>query len=99
MRSDVPRYESTGRTSVQDLDADLVRLRRRDLDVLELEWLTCAPADGGLALDDFASGVGHGGEEERGSEQRVRRDGLPLILYPGRLISSGGPHCACLTLV
>ena len=48
-------------TRVEDLDADLVGLRGSDVDVLELEGLACAPADGGLAPDDFAGGVGHDG--------------------------------------
>ena len=51
-------------TGVQNLDAHFVRLRRRDLDVLELERLACTPADGGLALDDFSSSVGHGRVEK-----------------------------------
>ena len=54
-------------TGVENLDADFVSLRRRDLDLFNLERLACAPADGGLALDGLASGVRHSGrEQERG---------------------------------
>ena len=45
---------------MKDTDADFVSLRGCNLDLLDLERLACAPADGGLALDDLTSG-GHGG--------------------------------------
>ena len=43
------------------MDANFMRARRSDLDFLELERLARTPANGGLALDDFSSGVRHGG--------------------------------------
>ena len=58
-------------TGPEDVDADFVGARGRDLDVLELEGLACAPADGGLAGDGLSNGVGHSGgqgEGERGGE-------------------------------
>ena len=48
-------------TGVQNLDADFVRLRGRDIDLLDLERLAGAPADGGLAFNGLADGVRHGG--------------------------------------
>ena len=51
-------------TGVKNLNADFVSARRSDFDLLDLERLACAPADGGLALDDFSSSVGHGRVEK-----------------------------------
>lgn len=56
MRGDERRENRTG---VEDTNADLVRLRRCDLDLFDLQGLTGAPADGSLALDGLSSGVGH----------------------------------------
>ena len=50
-----------GLTGPEDADADLVRARGRDLDLLDLEGLAGAPADGGLAGDGLADGVRHDG--------------------------------------
>ena len=50
-------------TRPEDVDADLVRARGRDLDLLDLERLACAPADGGLAGNGLSCGVRHGGRE------------------------------------
>jgi hypothetical protein len=36
-----------------------VRARGFNLDVLDLEWLACTPAYGGLALDDLSGSFGH----------------------------------------
>ena len=47
-------------TGIEDFDADFVSARGSDFNVLDLERLSCGPADGGLALDDLTSG-GHGG--------------------------------------
>ena len=48
-----------GLTGPEDVDADLVSARGRDLDFLDLEGLAGAPADGGLACDGFSSSVRH----------------------------------------
>ena len=70
---DVPRDESHATlTGPEDMDADLVRARRRDLDLLDFERLAGAPADGGLARNGLSSGVRHGGR----GEGRVRAGGL-----------------------
>ena len=61
---------STVLTGPEDVDADLVRARGRDLDLLDLERLACAPADGSLARNGLSSGVGH----RRGSESRRMED-------------------------
>jgi|HubBroStandDraft_3_1064219.scaffolds.fasta_scaffold1523684_1 hypothetical protein len=44
---------------VENLDSDFVCTRGFDLDVLDLEWLACTPAYGGLALDDLSGSFGH----------------------------------------
>lgn len=36
-------------TSVEDLDTDLVGLRRSDLDIFDGKWLASFPGDGGLS--------------------------------------------------
>lgn len=46
-------------TGVEDFDADFVLPGRCDLDLLNLQRLACAPADGGLALDNFSCSVRH----------------------------------------
>lgn len=55
-------------TGVQNLDAHFIGLRRRDLDVLELERLSSSPADSSLALNDLSCGVRHGSERTSGQE-------------------------------
>ena len=57
-------------------------LRRSDLDLLDLERLACAPADGSLALDGFSSGVGHGGEWQTRRENQERETVLGGALTP-----------------
>ena len=44
---------------VENLDPDFVCTRGFDLDFLDLEWLACTPAYGGLALDDLSGSFGH----------------------------------------
>lgn len=44
---------------VENLDSDFMCTRGFDLDVLDLEWLACTPAYGGLALDDLSGSFGH----------------------------------------
>lgn len=53
------------RTGVKDVDADFVGAGRGDLDLLELEGLASAPADGGFAGDGLSDG-GHDGKEREG---------------------------------
>ena len=48
-------------TSPENLNADFVRARGRDLDLLDLQRLASAPADGGFAGDGLPSSVRHGG--------------------------------------
>ena len=51
-----------------------MRLRRRDIDLLELEGLARAPANGGLALDGLSNSVRHGGckvREKGGAQEDV----------------------------
>ena len=58
---------------MKDVDADFVSLWGRDLDGLELQGLSCDPANGGLAGNGFSSGVGH---DVNGSGRgRGRREG------------------------
>lgn len=64
-------------TGVEDLDAHLVCLGWCDLDVLELEWLACIPADGSLALDNFSSSVGH--DSASTSSEEISGDTLPGV--------------------
>ena len=52
--------KSKRRTGVEDLNANLVCLRGRNLDLLDLEGLAGTPADSSLALDDLTGGVRHG---------------------------------------
>jgi len=44
---------------VENSDSDFMCTRGFDLDVLDLEWLACTPAYGGLALDDLSGSFGH----------------------------------------
>ena len=72
MRVGFRSYLEGGRpelTGVQDLDPDLVGARGSDLDLLDLERLACAPADGGLARNGLSCGVGHGGVEQTRREK------------------------------
>ena len=72
MRVGLRSYLEGGRpelTGVQDLDPDLVGARGSDLDLLDLERLACAPADGGLARNGLSCGVGHGGVEQTRREK------------------------------
>lgn len=62
---DVPHGDGHARlTGPEDVDADLVCTRRRDLDLLDFERLARAPADGGLARNGLSGSVRHGGQEE-----------------------------------
>lgn len=49
-------------TSVDNLDADLVRPWRSDLYLLDLEFFACRPADGSFALDNLTYGGDHDDE-------------------------------------
>ena len=44
---------------VKNLDSDLVCARGFHFDIFELKWLTCTPAYGSLALDDFPFSFRH----------------------------------------
>ena len=48
-------------TSIEDLDAHLVGLRRGNLDLLDLEGLAGTPANSRLAGDRLSNGIGHCG--------------------------------------
>ena len=81
MRVGLRSYLEGGRpelTGVQDLDPDLVGARGSDLDLLDLERLACAPADGGLARNGLSGGVRHGGQEESSVRGAQRREGAVL---------------------
>ena len=51
----------SGLACVENFDSDFVCTRGFDLDIIDLEWLACTPAYGGLALDDLSGSFGHGG--------------------------------------
>ena len=80
-------------TGPEDLNADLVRARRGDLDLLDFEGLACAPADGGLALDGLSCGVRHGGrEQERREFARERTRASSLGTWTGICSRRGPPE-------
>jgi hypothetical protein len=54
-----PGWQKRYRTGVEDLNADLVRFGRGDLDILKGEWLAGSPAHSGLAGDRLSCRVRH----------------------------------------
>lgn len=56
---------------VENLDSDLVCARGFHLDIFELEWLSCTPAYGSLALDDFPFSFRHDLSDRGAIENRA----------------------------